>query len=106
MPSPNLMALKAYLTPEEYSKVALQAEKCGLTLSSYVKRLVLGRDVRSKLDHDLIMDLMKASADLGRLGGLLKLGIVEGSLRPAMTGKVLKSIMSAKDVLEDKILAL
>lgn len=81
MPSPNKKVLKAYLTPEEYEQVSDMAKQAGLSLSTFTKRVCLGHELRSKTDQQAILALLKANADLGRLGGLFKMALSDGSAR-------------------------
>lgn len=57
MPSLGKKVLHAYLTPEEYDQVKAMA------------------------DQEAVRALLKANADLGRLGGLFKMAITEGRIR-------------------------
>jgi len=78
MPSPNRKAVKTYLTPEEYSEVATMADRARLSVSTFVKRMCLGQEFRTKTDQQAVLALLKANADLGRLGGLFKMALSEG----------------------------
>lgn len=79
MPSPNKKVLKAYLAPEEYEKITAMAKQAGVSLSTFAKRVCLGQELRSNIDQEAVMALLKANADLGRLGGLFKMGLSDGS---------------------------
>lgn len=79
MPSPNKKVLKTYLTPEEHEQVAAMAKQAGISLSTFAKRVCLGQELRSRTDQETVMALLKANADLGRLGGLFKMGLSDGS---------------------------
>ena len=78
MPSPDKKVLHAYLTPEEYEQVKAMAGQAGLSVSTFVKRVCLGQELRSNADQEAVRALLKANADLGRLGGLFKMAITEG----------------------------
>ena len=78
MPSPNKKLVKAYLTPEEYRQVNESATKAGLSVSTFIRRVCLGHKVSSTVDHQAVLALAKANADLGRLGGLFKMFLSEG----------------------------
>ena len=78
MPSPNKKLVKAYLTPEEYRQVNESAAKAGLSVSTFIKRVCLGHKISSAVDHQAVLALTKANADLGRLGGLFKMFLSEG----------------------------
>lgn len=80
--------MKSYMTESERDRIATLAEQCGLSVSEFIRRVVLGLEVNSKIDKEAFLDLLKVNADLGRLGGLFKL---------ALTEKVQK-VMSYKDI--------
>ena len=75
MPSPNRKTVKTYLTSEEYAQLSSLAHQTGLSKSTFIKRVCLGIELRSKIDQQAVLNLLKANADLGRLGGLLKFAL-------------------------------
>ena len=77
MSCPGKKVLHAYLTPEEYDQVQTMANQVGLSVSIFVKRVCLGQRVNSRFDQQAVLMLLKANADLGRLGGLFKKAISE-----------------------------
>jgi hypothetical protein len=82
MPSKKTV-LKTYLTPEEYEKIMESADRTGLSLSTFAKRVCLGQPVPSLEIQKARRELLRVNADLGRLGGLFKLCLSnkEGSLQ-------------------------
>lgn len=64
--------LQAYVTPEEFTLIVESSQRAGLTLSEFARRVCLGSRVESREDQQARRELLKANADLGRLGGLLK----------------------------------
>jgi hypothetical protein len=44
-----------------------------MTISHYLRVAGMGGSVKSSSDHEEVLELMRVNADLGRLGGLLKL---------------------------------
>ena len=77
MPSPNKKVLHSYVSPEEEEAIKALAERFGLSVSTYLSRVALGQVVKPKTDQQVFLALLKANADLGRLGGLFKLAITE-----------------------------
>jgi hypothetical protein len=59
--------------PDEEKQIKEQARTAGLKVAAYLRNLGLGYEVRSVLDLQSVDELAKVNADLGRLGGLLKL---------------------------------
>ncbi len=65
--------IKMYLKPNEKDKITQSARECGMSLSAYARTLALGDVPVASADLDEIDKVMKVHADLGRLGGLLKM---------------------------------
>ena len=61
--------MTVYLSEDEQAQVASQA---GLSISKFVKSVVLAHEVRSIVDQQAVLALLHSKADLGRLGGVLK----------------------------------
>lgn len=65
--------LRVPVLPNEEIEIKTNAAKAGLTTAEYLRRLGLGYQIRGLIDKQHILELSKINADLGRLGGLLKL---------------------------------
>jgi len=70
--------IAVYLGPEEYDNIQASANRAGLSLSTFCKRVCTGLPVPSMEHRQAVNDILKASADLGRLGGLFKHALSEG----------------------------
>jgi hypothetical protein len=66
-----------WVTPEEKADIERLAATTGLSVSTYLRTLGLGYEPKSILDAEHILGLLKIGGDLGRLGGLLKLWLVD-----------------------------
>lgn len=64
-----------YLTPEEHAEISASAARAGISLSTFAKRVCTGMAVPSLEHKQAVQEVIKARADLGRLGGLLKQAI-------------------------------
>ena len=73
--------LKTYLTPEEYEQIKASANKAGLSLSTFSKRVCLGFSVPSLEHQSARIELRRLKGDLGRLGGLVKQALANGADR-------------------------
>ncbi|WP_082936431.1 plasmid mobilization protein [Halodesulfovibrio spirochaetisodalis] len=71
------VCMKSYMTEVERDRIAALAEQCGLSASEFMRRVVLGQEVNSKVDKEAFLNLLKVNADLGRLGGLFKLALTD-----------------------------
>lgn len=65
------------VSPAERAAIEQRARTAGLSVSAYLRTAGLGQVTRSVLDHDAVRELVKVAGDQGRLGGLLKLWLVE-----------------------------
>ena len=98
--------LKAYVSPEEYAKVAAQAGRASLSISAFVKAVCLGQEVKSTVDQDAILTLARINGDLGRLGGLLKMALSERAIDQVIGNNLLEDIRRTRRHLEEKVKAL
>lgn len=78
--------IKAYVTPDELERLKASAQRAGLSLSEFTRRVCLGFRVESREDHQARRELLKVNADLGRLGGLLKQTLASGHDRNQIYG--------------------
>lgn len=67
------VTIKMYMTSEEKARVMSGAAACRMSASAYVRTLALGKQPVSRLDLASMAEVFRLSADLGRLGGLLKM---------------------------------
>jgi hypothetical protein len=74
MPSKK-QRITVYLGPEEYSRIQESAKRAKLSLSTFCKRVCIGTPVPGLEHRQAVKDILKANADLGRLGGLLKMAL-------------------------------
>lgn len=95
--------IRAYVSPGEYGRILESANRAGLSLSTFAKRVCLGQEVESKVDARAVLDLLKINADLGRLGGLLKLWLTEPDQHAPDVRQLLREIMDAKEDLVAKV---
>lgn len=65
--------LRVPVLPEEEMTIKTKATEAGLTIAEYLRNLGLGYTVPSVIDNRQVDALLKINADLGRLGGLIKL---------------------------------
>ena len=73
--------LKTYLTPEEHAQIRASANRAGLSLSMFSKRVCLGFFVPSLEQQAAMIELRRLKGDLGRLGGLVKQALANGADR-------------------------
>jgi len=69
--------MKVFVTDAERTQIEERARIAGLSVSAYLRVAGLNQPIRSVLDHQAVCDLAKVNGDQGRLGGLLKLWLME-----------------------------
>ena len=70
--------LPVYLTDEEHASISASAARAGISLSAFAKRVCTGMPVQSLEHKQAVQEVIKARADLGRLGGLFKSALADG----------------------------
>src|ERR1035441_8008513 len=65
--------LKVWVSQEERGQIEIRAKSTGLSLSAFLRAAGLSLRPKSVYDLEAVDQLAKVGADLGRLGGLLKL---------------------------------
>ncbi|EIM63142.1 plasmid mobilization protein [Desulfobacter postgatei] len=65
------ITLKSYVTKKEYSQIKQLAKQTGFSVSEYMRRILTGQRIESRLDQEAFLSALKLNADLGRLGGCL-----------------------------------
>jgi len=65
--------VKVMVTPYEKARIASNAKACSMTMSSYARTLLNGSIPLSTNDLEDMKEVFRLHADLGRLGGLMKM---------------------------------
>lgn len=69
--------LRVVVSATERDRIEQRAMTAGLSVSAFLRAAGLNQPIRSILDHNAVRDLAKVNGDQGRLGGLLKLWLLE-----------------------------
>jgi len=75
------------VSKEEKRELQEKAKKCGQSVAGLLRSLALEYPLISRVDQYALDKLVKASADLGRLGGLFKLWLTNNSDSKPHLGK-------------------
>jgi len=94
--------LRVFVTDTDREEIGRRAAQTGLSVSSYLRAAGLSLPVRSILDHEAVLSLSKVNADQGRLGGLLKLWLVEKPGQGADQGEV-RQILDGIEALQREL---
>ncbi len=104
MPTKRKRILVSF-TVEEKAEVRMKADQISLSISEFLRCLVLGYSMPNPVDYataDTILDLLKVNADQARLGNPLKLTLDEadGEFSPATIAHVEDLIRDIREVQE------
>jgi hypothetical protein len=86
--------LRVPVLPEEALAIKAQAQAVGLPVAAYLRNVGLGIEVRSVLDYQRIEELARINADLGRLGGLLKLWLTNDEWLRQVKARELRAVLN------------
>ena len=76
-PRDRINHLQVVVDAEERAEIKRRAAAAGLSVSAYLRAAALGCRLSPVLDHKAVGELVRVAGDQGRLGGLLKLWLVE-----------------------------
>ncbi|NDV28575.1 conjugal transfer protein TraJ [Desulfovibrio sp. JC010] len=102
MPSKKQI-IKVYVSIEEYEQIYASAEQCSLSLSAFAKAVCLGHEIKSSTDQQVRRELLKLNGDQGRLGGLLKMLILDDDDNRNAAEKLLKEIGQIQKEIVQKV---
>ena len=80
--------MKVLVSASERQRIEQRAQEAGLSVSAYLRAAGLGKAIKPVLDHAAVGDLIRVAGDQGRLGGLLKLWLVDRPGRGAPEAEV------------------
>lgn len=99
-------AMKIYVDPSEYVEIIQSADRAQLSVSTYVRRLCLGMPTPTFEKQKAVRELLAVNADLGRLGGLLKMWLMDEDRNQREAARLLRELQQVKSLLIQKIEAL
>ena len=85
--------LRVPVLPDEESLIKSNAAQSGLSIAEYLRRLGMSYSIQSVIDKDAILELSRVNADLGRLGGLLKLWLSDDSRVSHFTPETIRTLL-------------
>ena len=90
--------LRVVVSDVERAKIVTRAKKAGLSISAYLRGVGMGFQPMSMIDVMAVRDLVRVQADQGRLGGLLKLWLVEKPGQGASTFEVRRVLRQIEEL--------
>ena len=102
MPS-RKQKLSVYLTEDEYQNIKASAQRAGLSFSRFAKMVCLGMPIKSLEAKQSVLELIHFRADLGRLGGLLKMWLANKDNSAIDARRVLREIEARQEEMKRAI---
>ena len=90
------------VSDRDRAKIEERAAAAGLAVSAYLRAVGLGRATHAILDHAAVRELAKVAGDQGRLGGLLKLWLVDQPGRGVRESDV-RHVLESIEALQGKL---
>ncbi|NIA56979.1 conjugal transfer transcriptional regulator TraJ [Massilia sp. TW-1] len=100
----NTPPVKVYCLPEERAQLQASASAARKSLSTYLLNVGLGYPVRSIVDQRCVEDLLRVNADMGRLGGLLKLWLTNDERTAAFGESTIRALLAKIEATQDELL--
>ncbi len=97
-PTRKARQLRVPVLQEEAAAIRQLASAAGLPVAAYLRNVGLGYRVHGILDHQRVEELARINGDLARLGGLLKLWLMDDP-RTAQFGET--TILAVLSKIED-----
>ena len=82
--------VKVWVTAAEKAAIAEKAAAHSMSASRYLRALGLALPIQSTIDHRAVLDLLKINADLGRLGGLIKMWLTSNDTWESSSGQAME----------------
>lgn len=101
--------LRVVVNEYERQQIEEMARTAGMTMSAYLRTAGMNHPIRSTMDYQAVRELCHLHADLGRVGGLLKLWLAErrGAVVPAeKVDAAFRELQSLAKTMLDKIIDL
>ncbi len=95
--------VKVYCLPDEKRALELAAKSAGMSISTYLRNVGLGYQVQGILDNKRVEELARINGDLGRLGGLLKLWLIDDVRTRHFGGATLLAVLSKIEDTQDRM---
>ncbi|HHV6060379.1 TPA: conjugal transfer transcriptional regulator TraJ [Legionella pneumophila] len=93
--------LRVPVLPSEEIQIKSNAAIAGLSIAEYLRRVSLGYQIHSVIDKDYVLQLSKINADLGRLGGLLKLWLSQDKRVAHFDHRTIKTLLNRIQTTQD-----
>jgi hypothetical protein len=96
---------RVYVADQDRDEIMHRARQAGLSVSEYLRIVGMNGQIRSTYDHEAVIQLSRVNGDLGRLGGLLKIWLMDRGGDGASTVE-LRRLYNETKYLQQQILTL
>jgi hypothetical protein len=90
----------------EHDEINQRAKMCCVTTSTYLRNIALNYPIKSRVDQLAFLELGKSRADLGRLGGLMKMWLSDKDRKLGLdeidVKVLLKELEKAQELVTDQ----
>lgn len=94
MPCPDKKPVRSYLTAQEHDHLVQMADRAGLTISQFIRKACLVQPIKTFEHQEFRLELLQTRSDLGRMGGLLKAGLVDRDARSDISPDDLRKLLA------------
>lgn len=105
-PRRDVPPISIWVTNEERAAILTAAKSCGLSASAYARNLTLGYRPSSILDLEETRKMFALKADLGRLGGLLKLWLSDPIQYNDRHGEPIEELLTKLNEAQDRLMTI
>lgn len=102
-PARRKQHLRVPVRPDEEAVIRRAAASSGRSVAAYLRNVGMGYEVRGILDNRRVEQLLLINADLGRLGGLLKLWLTNDERTAAFTESTIRVLLGKIEATQDKL---
>ena len=95
--------LRVPVLPGEEAQIKRLAASTGLSVAAYLRNVGMGYQLRGILDNRRVEELARINGDLGRLGGLLKLWLIDDARTRHFGGATLLAVLSKIEDTQDRM---
>jgi hypothetical protein len=99
----KFVTVKAYCLSQERAQLQASARAARKSLSNYLLHVGLGYQVRGILDHQYVEELIRINGDLGRLGGLFKLWLINDERTAAFGTSTIRAMRGKIEATQDEL---
>ena len=94
MPCPDKKPVRSYLTAKEHEHLVQMADLAGLSISQFIRKACLGQPIKTFEHQEFRLELLQTRSDLGRMGGLLKAGLLDHNVRSDTSPDELRKLLA------------